>query len=218
MSNRKPSILVAAALFTTSGCMPQVLHGPRVEPGTTGALHVSVTKTGEGYGLGAGEITILPTLNGGVRHGWVSPGGRSAASLGLQVPILGIIVAGTTAEDVRWMSDITLADLYLQPWRDAGGAADFGAGVMASTGVAMPYVQYGHTLDSGNSWYVTQAVVMYGGDEVLWLPSLTWREDGRGNGRAVHFTASAGVPASGETRIGFLNFGITTELGLPRAR
>ena len=139
-----------------------------------------------------------------------------AGSFGLQVPLLSLPFVGMS-ESLDVLAETSYADLYFQPIRSAGAGPDLGAGVMASTAVVMPYVQYGLTGDNGNSWYTTQGLLLpVGSEHALWMPSISFRDAGGSHGTAVNYTAGAGIGMSSGIREHLLIFSITAELGLDR--
>jgi hypothetical protein len=207
-------IMALATVVMTTACAPQVLHGPHVDPGASGSLMVGATSGMGDAGTSDGEIYAV--LYGGARHGWVSSDNERAASFGLQVPMLSLPFVGIP-DDLEILARTSFADLYFQPVRANGEGADFGAGVMASTALVMPYLQYGLTSSGGNSWYTTQGVLLPTEvDHAVWMPSMSFRDAGRGNGKAVNYTIGAGIAMSRGLQESVLTFSITAELGLDR--
>ena len=211
-----PGILALATVAMTTACAPQVLHGPHVDPGASGSLMVGATSGMGDAGTSDGEIYAV--LYGGARHGWVSSDNGRAASFGLQVPMLSLPFVGIP-DDLEILARTSYADLYFQPVRANGEGADFGAGVMASTAMVMPYLQYGLTSSSRNSWYTTQGVLIPAeSDDVVWMPSVSFRDAGSGNGKAINYTIGAGLGMSSGLRESILTFSITAELGLDHSQ
>lgn len=212
-------VVSAAALFT--GCMPHVMHGPRVEDdGLSGSLSLTLGRNRE---VGDLESRILPSLYAGLRRSWVPADGTGVAgSIGVQVPLL---LAPVLADDDPNRFDALMAtsyaDVYIQPSRDLDPGFETGFGVLASTALAGPYLQAGRMRPTGSGWYTTQLVAFAIGDEmgtgVLYLPSVVWRHREPGAGTAANFSAGLGFGFAEDSETDkLIILGVSFELGLGR--
>ena len=215
--------LLALPLFT-GGCMPHVMHGPRVEDGTTQALSLSV---GRQMAAGNRDETMVPSIYAGLRKGTVSEDSAGAYSIGAQIPplmLLGFLGTDDNEDFLRLLFATSYVDLYVQPRGARGRQWDMGAGALASSAVFAPYVQFGRRRgDSQDGWYSTQMVAVAGSefeDLAFWMPSFGWRDrGGRYSGTAVDIDLSAVVPWRGaDVREWMVFVTFTTEFGLPREK
>jgi hypothetical protein len=130
--------LVAAAL---AACAPVLTHGPRVEPGLfvggTGGLLLT-------RDTALAPDVVTPQWVPYARYGLAGKPGGVAGSLAL--------AWGSSAESP------VEADLYVQ-LPSGGSEWAYGAGVVASTALVMPYAQIGKTFGRGYEAYATQAFV-----------------------------------------------------------
>jgi hypothetical protein len=206
--------MLLAATLLQGGCMPHVLHGPRVEPGTTGMVSLTL---GRNFDLDDANMRVLPSLYAGLRHGWVSNDSAIGFSLGAQVPpLLGVFTLEGDAD--RVLLATSYVDAYLEPRRAGFAGGNAGVGVLASSGLVMPYVQYGRADAAGEGWYTTQGVALLGGEwneAVYWMPALAWRDVGSGTGHAVSYSLSGGIGPRDDATDWFVLFGFTAEFGLP---
>lgn len=209
---------VGAAVLCT-GCLPHVMHGPRIEDdGVSGSLSLTLGRNRE---IGDLETEILPSMYGGVRTSKVpADGDGTAASLGLQLPVL--IAPLFANEDTNAFDVLTATsylDVYVQPMRRRQPGIEWGVGALASTALAGPYVQVGRMRADGGGWYTTQLVVFTIGDDfgdgAYYLPTVVWRYRDQTRTSAANFSAGVGVGAlagSGEDML--VTLGVTLELGL----
>ncbi len=213
-------VVVIAA---TTGCLPQVLHGPRVEDGTSGVISASIGRDipveRDTNQYEDGPI-FAPNLMIGGRAGMAGGDGSPAYSLGLLVPVVSIFSIGST-DALELIAHTSYLDLYVQPVRNLKTGTDFGAGLNISSILAMPYVQYGRTHEDGTSWFTTQGVMFtYRDDQplALWAPSVSKRQTTHEGGRALTFTGGGAVGrASGRTEI-LVVLSVTAEFGLKKAK
>ena len=129
----------ALLLLLAPACAPVLTHGPRVEPGlyagSTGGFLIAQE-------AGDTPDVVTPGWTPYVRYGFTGKPGEVAGSLALA---LGNRIEG---------------DAYLQ--LPARAEWVYGAGLMASPGYVMPYVQLGQSLGRGYEVYTTQAYVRRG--------------------------------------------------------
>lgn len=196
--------------------MPHVMHSPRVEPGTTGATSISF---GRNIDADAGSTTYLPSLYAALRHGRVADDGASAWSVGAQLqPLLMVLGLRDRTTDFAELALATsYVDLYAQPRGLRRPDRDAGVGVLFSSALVSPYVQFGRFDADGQGVYTTQAVgvtrePLYEGGW-FWLPSLMWRETGR-EGSAAHLGISAGIGGEAGESVWWLSLHATIEWGL----
>ena len=205
-----------------TGCMPQVLHGPRVEPGSTALLNLSA-----GANLPLDEedfadeaVVFAPSLYFGGRHGIVGGEGKAAFSIGGQLSGLGVFLIGEP-NALEILAAGSYLDLYVQPRRYEVADHEFGVGTLVSTALLTPYVQYGRTGSSGNSWFTTQSVVVSTRAEdrlMVWMPSVGWRTLKSESGRAVTFNAGAGIGKLESRTITLFLMSANVEFGLRRVK
>lgn len=211
---------VAAALLFT-GCMPHVLHGPRVEDdGLSGSLSLTLGRNRE---IGDMESRILPSVYGGLRRSWVPADGTGVAgSIGIQVPLLLFpVVADDGPNGFDALAATSYVDLYMQPSRSLDPGFETGFGALGSTALAGPYLQAGRLSSTGQGWYTTQLVAFAIGDEmgrgILYLPSVVWRHRDPGAGTAANFSAGLGFGFGEDSeRDNLIVLGVSFELGLGR--
>lgn len=211
--------VLAAVLFT--GCMPHVMHGPRVEDdGLSGSLSLTLGRNRE---IGDLESRILPSLYGGLRRSWVPADGTGVAgSIGIQLPLLlAPILADDDPNGFDALLATSYADIYIQPSRDLEPGFETGIGVLASTALAGPYVQAGRMSATGRGWYTTQLVAFAIGDEMgrgmLYLPSVVWRHRDPGAGTAANLSAGLGFGFGEDSETDkLIVLGVSFELGLGR--
>jgi hypothetical protein len=218
---RRLSVLLILAI---SGCMPQVLHGPHIEEGTSGLINVGI---GRNFRFGddsdAGRSSV-PMVNLGLRQGFIGSDGGPAVSVGLQSSAFAIFfVDSENAVEIFGAS--SFADVYVQPRRYAAATSDFGAGILASTGIAAPYVQYGRTRPNGSSWHTTQGIMTTlhgngaGVDNVtMWMTGLSWRDLSSTGRTAVIFSADALMGRLNHRTEFLITLSATAELGLAGIR
>lgn len=208
---------VGAAVLGT-GCLPHVMHGPRIEDdGVSGSLSLTLGQNREVGGL---ENEILPSVYGGVRTSKVpTEGDGTAASLGLQVPVF--IAPLFANEDTGAFDALTASsylDVYVQPKRGREPGLEWGVGALASTALAGPYVQVGRMKADGGGWYTTQLVVFTMGDEfgdgAYYLPAVAWRYRDPARTSAANISASLGVGFHEQGTDMLVTLGVTLELGL----
>ncbi len=220
MKKARIAAALAATLLMATGCVPQVLHGPRVETGKTGVLQLSAARSlpiSETEDWSDDRFVI--GLYGGGRIGSVSADGRTAYSLGAQVPLSGVLLVLLSPPDeaLEVLGATSYVDAYLQPNRLPTGMTDYGVGVLVSTALVTPYAQYGRTLGPGASWYTTQAFAYNyranSGNALLWLPSISRRSADDGRGRAVSYTAGGTVGRISDRTHWGLILAVTAEIG-----
>lgn len=215
---RRTAAVGAAALCT--GCLPHVMHGPRIEDdGVSGSLSLTLGRNRQVGGL---ESEILPSLYGGLRTSKVpTDGDGTAASLGVQVPLLiAPVFANDDTDAFDALTATSYLDVYLQPKRRPQPGFEWGVGALASTGLAGPYVQVGRMQPDGGGWYTTQLVVFAIGDDfdddsAYYLPTVVWRY--RDPARTAAANISVGVGVGVHDRSGtdmLVTLGVTLELGL----
>jgi len=215
---RRTAAVGAAALCT--GCLPHVMHGPRIEDdGVSGSLSLTLGRNRQVGGL---ETEILPSLYGGLRTSRVpADGDGTAASLGVQVPVLiAPLFANEDTDAFDALTATSYLDVYVQPKRRPQPGFEWGVGALASTGLAGPYVQVGRMQPDGGGWYTTQLVVFAIGDDfrddgAYYLPTVVWRY--RDPARTAAANISAGVGVGVHDRSGtdmLVMLGVTLELGL----
>ncbi|MBR9988860.1 MAG: hypothetical protein KFH98_03840 [Gemmatimonadetes bacterium] len=210
--------LLAAAC---AGCMPHIMHGPRVEEdGVSGSLSLSV---GRNYDAAGSELRIVPSLYGGVRRSWLPADGDGiAGSIGIQVPLLlAPLLADGESGRFSILTSTSYVDTYIQPRRRSEAGIETGVGMLVSTALVGPYLQAGVMREGGSGWYTTQAVAFTIGDEfgqgTFYLPAIAWRHRDPDLSTAANFSAGMGVRlgADGESDTLFV-LGVTLELGLDR--
>jgi hypothetical protein len=140
-------------LAALGGCMPMVLHSPRVDRGLGAQLTTGVNLTGCGTRSGEGASrpecprSLEPMTGVAFSYGFAP---RDSAR-----PALLVTAAFPVMDPVA-----PAADVYVQAPR-AGHERARGGGVLFSSRMVMPYVQYGHvTLGDARGWYTTQGVVV----------------------------------------------------------
>lgn len=210
----------AAFMLLFSACMPQIMHGPRVEDdGLSGSLSLTVGRNRE---IGELQPRILPSMYAGLRRSWVPAGGRGAAgSIGFQVPVLlAPLIADGDRNGLEALAATSYADIYLQPSRSGEPGFETGVGVLASTALGGPYVQAGMMRPGGKGWYTTQLLAFAIGDDlgsgVLYFPSVVWRHRDTGAETAANVSAGLGL-GLGDSDMGTLIvLGVALELGLGR--
>lgn len=215
---RRTAAVGAAVLCT--GCLPHVMHGPRIEDdGVSGSLSLTL-----GHNRETGELDpeILPSLYGGLRTSKVPANGEgTAASFGVQVPVL---IAPLFANEDSGFFDILAAtsylDVYVQPQRRLQPGLEWGVGALASNALAGPYVQVGRMQPDGGGWYTTQLVVFAVGDDfgdegAYYLPNVVWRYRDPERTTAANLSVGVGVGVhDGSTTDMLVTLGVTLELGL----
>lgn len=217
-SSRTPRALAAAfAAALCTGCLPHVMHGPRIEDdGVSGSLSLTI---GRNFEIGEAGTSIVPSLYGGLRRSYVrAEGSGPAVSLGLQVPFL-IAPFLEREEGFESLAATSYADIYIQPARAAEPGWEYGGGALFSTELLAPYVQVGQLRANGNGWYTTHMVAFSRelvGD-VVYLPTLVFRRSDGGDGRSAgNFSIGAGFSSERDLREAFVLLGVTLELGLGR--
>jgi hypothetical protein len=213
--------LAAAIGVFSSGCMPHVMHGPRVEEGgVSGSVSLTLGRNRE---VGDLDARILPSVYGGLRQSWVpSEGDGLAGSFGIQVPLLLAPVLldreATGVDRVDALLATTYVDGYLQPKRRVDPGWETGLGVLASTALAGPYLQAGRMDAHGHGWYTTQLVAFTIGDDLgegsIYMPTIVWRHRDVGGSTAANFSLGLGVPLSDNAEEMLVIAGVTFELGL----
>ena len=216
---RRTAAVGAAVLCT--GCLPHVMHGPRIEDdGVSGSLSLTL---GHNRETGELENVILPSLYGGLRTSKVPTAGDGiAASLGLQVPVLIAPLfanEGTDAWDA--LTATSYLDVYVQPTRRPQPGFEWGVGALASTALAGPYAQIGRVRPDGSGWYTTQLFMFRigdgFGDSGYYMPTVAWRYRDPEKTSAANLSAGLGVsfdePSGTEVLV---TLGVTLELGLGR--
>lgn len=212
------SIGAAAAAVLFTGCMPHVMHGPRVEDdGLSGSLSLTI---GHNRELDELEPRILPSVYAGLRRSWVPGDGRGVAgSIGVQVPVL---LAPLIAGDDRGFDALAASsyvDVYIQPSRGADPGFETGIGVLASTALGGPYFQAGSMRPGGRGWYTTHLVAFDTRDDLglLYFPSFAWRHRNVDAEAAANLSAGLGFSVGGDQHMDTLIvLGVTLELGLGR--
>lgn len=132
---------LCAVLLALAGCAPVVTHGARVEPGLYVGSTAGIIVAGDSS---EAPDVVTPEWAPYARYGFVGRPGGMAGSIGVAVePEAAFGLEG---------------DAYLQlPSSDPRWA--YGAGVMGSGNVVMPYVQLGRSFTRGYEAYTTQAWV-----------------------------------------------------------
>lgn len=217
-----PALLATLALATAAlGCLPQVGHGPRVEPGTSYHITGSLTRSTEVRDHD--RLPVLPSIYAGGTHGWVWENGV-AASLGLQLPLL--LPFGLFATDAPFDTFLSLlvADAYVQPARSTDGGLDYGVGAMFSRSIVAPYLQFGQARDGGI--YTTQLLAYSYGDfspYYYWMPALARRATRADGTRTVDYYLRGAVgwpreeiPGCACESVWFISVGVA--LGFPPGR
>lgn len=213
---RLPYLLL---LLTTGGCMPHVMHGPRVEGGTSGGFTASA---GRQVGTGGYAGPFVPSLYAGLRHGFVAANDRSALWIGAQVPVpLFLYLADNdTEDDAEVALAVSYADVYVQPRGLRGGSYEAGVGALFSKAVLAPYFQVGEQDAEGKGWFVTPMLVLTR-DEfdvgTYAIQSVAWRERGRAD-TAYQLGASFALPLQADSEGFLFSLTFTAELGLERSR
>jgi hypothetical protein len=208
--------LTAAMAVFSSGCMPHVMHGPRIEEdGVSGSLSLTLGRNRE-----VGDhIGILPSLYGGLRRSWMRSDGL-AGSIGVQVPLfLATVLVDNSRVDAADVLATSYVDIYIQPVRRTEPGWESGVGVLASSALIGPYAQVGR-FDTGQGWYTTQLVAFTIGDDLgdgtLYMPTVVWRRRNVGGSTAANFSLGLGVPLTLNADEMLLIAGVSFELGLPR--
>jgi hypothetical protein len=200
------------------------MHGPRVDEGTSAMLNMGVgrnipTHRDENF-LEDGP-QLVPSLWAGGRIGNTRALGSTAFSVGLGVPAAAVLWIGEE-ESLSRLSQVSYADVYVQPHRPAVAGTDYGVGIMASTVLFNPYIQYGRTKANGSSWYTTQSVIVTSGDEdeslAMYSPSVSWRTLSKSTKSATSFNVGAAVGRLGSRTEWFLLVSFTAEMGLKSSR
>jgi hypothetical protein len=207
---------VFAAVLCT-GCLPHVMHGPRIEDdGVSGSLSLTL---GRNFEFGDPGTSIVPSLYGGVRRSYVSPDGTGAAfSIGLQVPFL---IAPFLGEQggFEGLGATSYADVYFQPARRVEPGWEYGGGGLFSTHVAAPYIQLGRMREGGSGWYTTHMIAFSNEfvGNVLYLPTVVIRHRDRvEDSSAANFSFGAGLNFERGVRDALFLLGVTLEVGLGR--
>ena len=210
---------VACSALLCAGCLPHVMHGPRIEPdGLSGSLSLKL-----GHNQEIGEpVNFVPSLYGGLRQSFVSRSGEGPAlSVGVQVPFFVVaLVTDYEGPDAMTVATSTsYVDVYVQPRRKRAPGFETGIGVLTSSAIAAPYVQIGRIDDDGGGWYTTQVVGFSISDDlasgVLYMPSVVLRTPASDSGSAANFSAGLGFgfdDNGGTDRL--FTLGVTIELGL----
>ena len=199
---------IAAAPLVAAACVPHVAHGPRVEPGTRFFIDTGIIHTRE---LQDESFSFIPSLYAGAAHGWLFADSASAFSLGFQLPLYLLPVVLSASGGDTFLATSYL-DLYVQPRRSVAGRADFGIGALASTGLLMPYIQFGSGADGGFS--TTQAIATTHGPlagALYWLPSIARRHESRDGRRVVHFYLNGGIGLDEPGDEWFVGLGVMIE-------
>ena len=210
---------VAAAALLSTGCLPHVMHSPRVEEdGLSGSVSLIAGRNRE---IGDLETRIVPSLYVGARHSSVPDDGDGpAASLGIQVPVL-LAPAFFEEEDAGLSALLATSyvDLYAQPVRRSDPGFETGVGVLASTALVAPYLQLGRLDARGTGWYTTQLVAFTIGDDMgegmLYMPTFVWRHRDAEGTSAANFSAGLGFGFGEDAATDHLiTIGVTLEFGL----
>jgi hypothetical protein len=185
---------IVAALgcaLLAAGCVSHVGHGPRIEPGTRWNVTPSAAISSANFR--EDRLGFWPALWVGLGHGWTGSDDGPAVYVAGHVPALLLPWAAIAADETaEAFYKLFAGDVYVQPRRTRDSGIEYGAGVIASYSLAMPYIQVGRSGDAGV--YTTQGVAFTRGqfrEAVYWMPGIaarSQREDGR---RAVDFYFSA---------------------------
>ncbi|HUF50244.1 MAG TPA: hypothetical protein VMN60_05390 [Longimicrobiales bacterium] len=211
---------LAVLVLCASGCIPHVLHGPRVEEGVTGQLSLTLGRNTE-WGSG-GEFRVLPSLYVGARRAHVSSrvsrsGGSLAFSYGVQVPAL-LLPVFFDAGGLDAVLATSHADVYVQPNRRAEPGSDGGIGALFSTHIFAPYIQFGRLNAEGDGWYTTQlaAFARTSGPRVLYMPALAYRDHDEARNHTANWSLGAGFALDDGDTEWIVLLGGTFELGRRR--
>jgi hypothetical protein len=186
----KSSLSLLALCGLLSACVPQVGHGPRVEPGFHRVMNSAVVHA---PGVQGEKYMVVPSLWGGLAYGLVPSSERWAASLSAQVPAYLVPLA----IDDGWNSVLRMSfvDAYAQLVRGpADLGVDVGVGAMGSASFAVPYVQAGLSV-GGDAIYTTQALAVTYGEfdrAWYWMPTLTWHNERARSALDTYVTATLG--------------------------
>ncbi|HEX2166112.1 MAG TPA: hypothetical protein VHG09_02630 [Longimicrobiales bacterium] len=211
--------IAAAIALLTPGCMPHVMHGPRIEEnGVSGTLSLTLGRNRE---VGDPSARILPSLYGGLRRSWMaSEGDGPAGSVGIQLPLLLAPVlfdANSGVDAVDALLATSYLDIYIQPVRRTEPGWESGIGVLGSTALAGPYVQVGR-FGVEQGWYTTQLVTFTIGNDLgegaIYMPTLVWRHRDIGASTAANFSLGLGVPLTEDAGQTLVIAGVSFELGL----
>jgi hypothetical protein len=184
-------VAAAALAFATAGCMPVVMHDPRIGEGRRVPIAVAAGIVPETVN---DDPSILPYLTLGYAYGWV--GETAAFSAGVQVPLFPYLPA------IYYGAAL---DMYVQP----SVVHARGGGFLLSPSFALPYVQLGTGQEGETSWFTTQGVALtYEEFEegTFWVPSFALRHEREDGGRAVTLFANAGVPFDVDSWFGIVGF------------
>lgn len=211
------TLTAALAAVLCTGCLPHVMHGPRIEDdGVSGALSLTL---GRNFEFGEAGTSIVPSFYGSVRRSYVPGDGTGAAfSVGLQVPFL---IAPFLGEEGGFeaLGATSYADVYLQPMRGVETGWEFGGGALGSTRIVAPYIQLGRLDDDGSGWYTTQMIAFSNELEgsVVYLPTVVFRQRDRpADSSAANFSLGGGFNFEGDLDDAFFLLGVTLEVGLGR--
>ena len=212
------AVVAASAASLTTGCMPHIMHGPRVDDdGVSGSLSLTL---GHNREVGEMDTRIVPSLYGGLRRSWVSADGRGpAASVGVQVPVLLAPLFAGNEDGFKAVMLTSYADVYVQPSRRAAAGWEWGVGGLASTGMAGPYVQVGRIGQNGNGWYTTQ-LIAFGSDDfatgTFYMPTVAWRYRDQDATTAANLSVGMGFgfDEGNDHMDALFIIGVTLELGL----
>jgi hypothetical protein len=160
--------LILAVVCLQTACVPLAHHGPWVREGLSGDLLTGAALVRE---QAAGDFGFALGVDVGARYGIVPADSNStAASLGLQLPLLPFLIGASEAN--AEFAELISGDVYLTGLKTEKIVTSIG--FTASRYHRLPYIQIGsRTLEDG-SWYTTQAFLISDDDFQLWLPSFTW--------------------------------------------
>jgi len=204
-------VLLVAAL--SGGCVPHIAHTPKVEAGTRFFISSAVTHVNDVQDESA---SLVPSLYLGGRRGWVTHDSTEAFSLGLQVPVFLMPLAFSNAS-LATLGATSYFDIYIEPHRITLADVNYGFGTLLSTGVTVPYIQFGRARNGG--MYTTQALALtYGEFEsaTYWLGTVAVRAERPDLSRAVDYYANAAFSFDSREREWFVGFGVVVEFGRKR--
>jgi len=218
---RATSLVAIALLATcTSGCLPHVLHGPRIEDGSSAQLSLTLGRNVQWEEDGGGNFRVVPGLYVGARTANAPDTTGPAVSIGVQVPALLLPLFVGEEGGVEAMLATSYIDVYAQPnRRPQPGGVELGVGALFSSITAAPYLQLGRFDGEGDGWYTTQQVMFTKELEtgVMYMPSIAYRDHDAGAGLTANWTLSGAVGAAEEEVRWFVMLGGTFEIG-PRPR
>ena len=185
-------LLVAAVLC--SGCVPVVQHGPWVRPGVSGSISGGAGVSADFADGAAGPFF---TFDGSMRAAvQTNDSLHTGVSLGLQMPLLGLLVIGEESDPDEPFEFVRLLQLDGYVTGPVVNGINTAAGLTISEFHVMPYVQAGRY---DRDYISLAAMFVRESDVVIAAPSYTWlRRIGDQTLSAITLTAGMGR-GEGET-------------------